>query len=226
MPGRDIKFVNSKIYHIFNKTTDRRRVFNDESLTYFFLDLLKYYRSSKSIIRYSNYIIMPNDIREFYDQKIIIRKYFLVDIYCFNVMPNHFHLLIKQNKDGGISHFMSNLVNSFTRFYNIKFDHHGSLFFKPFRAVYVQKEEQCKHVTRYIHLNRYSSGLVKHINDIFIRSDSSLPRYLNIAKDELVEKKFVMNLFGNDSLRYKKFVLDNADYQRSLERLKYVEKWI
>jgi len=168
---------------------------------------------------------MPTDLREFYDQQIIIKKYFLIDIYSFNIMPNHFHLLIKQNKDDGISHFMSYLVNSFTRFYNIKFDHGGSLFFKPFRAVHIQTEEQCKHVTRYIHLNRYSAGLIKEIEYIFSRSDSSLSHYMNIKKDKLIEKDFVLNLFGNDPLRYKKFMLDNADYQRSLERLKYVGKW-
>ena len=226
MPGRDIKFVNGGIYHIFNKTTDKSRIFNDESLTYLFLDLLKYYRSSKSVIRYSNYKKMPSDLKEFYNQQIIIRKYFFIDLYCFNIMPTHFHLLIKQNNEGGISHFMSDLINSFTRFYNIKFDHHGSLFFKPFRAVHVRTEEQCKHVTRYIHLNRYSSGLVKIIGDIFIRPDSSLPRYSSIDKDDLIEKKFMLSLFGNDILRYKKFILDQADYQRSLERLKYIKKWL
>lgn len=225
MPGRDIKLVNEEIYHIFNKTTDKKKIFNDESLMFFFLDLLKYYRSSKSILRYSTYKKLPVEFRAYYDKQISVKKYFLVDIYCFSIMPNHFHLLIRQKKDRGISNFMSNIINSFTRYYNIKFDHGGSLFYKPFRAVHVSTEEQFIHVSRYIHLNRYSSGLVNDINDIFALPSSSLPRYNNNEEDKFIEKVFMMKLFGNNPLRYKKFILAHADFQRSLERLKYIEKW-
>lgn len=226
MPGRDIKFANGEIYHIFNKTTDRSKIFNNESLIYFFIDLLKYYRSSKSIIKYSKYKKISPDLKDLYDKSITDRKYFLVDLLCFCIMPNHFHLLLRQKSEKGVSHFMSNLINSFIRFYNIKFDHHGSLFFKPFRAVHVMTEEQCKHVSRYIHLNRYSSGLAKELDDIFISPYSSLPAYMRVKGDSLIEKNLVMNLFGNDPKRYEKFVRDHSDYQRFLERFKYVEKWL
>ncbi len=226
MPGRDISFVNNGIYHIFNKTVDKSKIFTDTSHAVLFLELLKYYRSTQSKIRYSRYKELEQKVRISYEKQILIKKYHQVEIFCYCIMPNHFHLLIRQKTKRGIPHFMSLTLNSFTRYYNIKFKRNGQLFFSPFRAVTISTHEQFIHVSRYIHLNLYSSGLISHVNDLFNYPFSSLSGYLKNNNDELIEKKFLLNIFNNDPTRYKKFMTNNAEYQKSLERLKYAEKWV
>ncbi len=225
MPGRDIKFVNKGIYHIFNKTTDRSKVFFDDALCYLFLDVLKYYRSTKSNLRYSNYKNLTQEIKEFYDKQLQIEKYFHVNLFCFSLMPAHYHLLLQQKRNDGVSHYISQIINSFTHYYNIKFSRLGSLFLSPFRAVEVRTQEQFIHVSRYIHLNHYSSGIITDTNELYVNPFSSFPRYMNSNKDDLIEKNYLLKMFNNNPKRYKEFVLNNAEYQKSLERLKYTEKW-
>lgn len=226
MPGRDITFVNGGIYHIFNRTVDKRKIFIDLSHANLFLELLNYYRSTQANIRYSHFQQSDSEMKKYQEKQISIKKYHQVEIYCFSIMPTHFHLLLKQKKANGISHFMSQILNSFTRYYNIKYDRSGQLFFTPFRAVAVTTREQCIHVSRYIHLNLYSAGLISQINDLFGYPYSSMPRYLNNNRDQFIEKTFLLNMFNSNPLLYKKFVMDNAEYQKSLERFKYAEKWI
>ena len=68
MPGRDITFVNDGIYHIFNRTADKSGVFSDNNLSLLFLDLLKYYRSERANLRYSNYQELNLEIKKFYEE--------------------------------------------------------------------------------------------------------------------------------------------------------------
>src|SRR3989338_671183 len=225
MPGRDITFVNDGIYHIFNRTADKSGVFSDNNLSLLFLDLLKYYRSERANLRYSNYQELNLEIKKFYEEQLRIMKYFYIDLYCFSIMPTHYHLLLRQKKNSGLSHYISQIINSFTHYYNNKNNRLGPIFLSPFRAVQVRTHEQFIHVTRYIHLNHYSSGFLKDIDDLFSYPFSSLPRYVNIRKDELVEKTFLLRMFHNNPSRYREFILNNAEYQKSLERLKYTEKW-
>lgn len=65
--------------------------------------------------------------------------------YCF--MPNHFHFLIEQNISNGISSYVSNVLNSFTRYYNIANNRVGPLFLPKFKAVPVTHDDQLIHVS-------------------------------------------------------------------------------
>ena len=80
-------------------------------------------------------------------------------------MPNHFHLLIKQNIDRDYD-ILSNLQNGYTKYFNTKYSRDGHLFQGPFKAVKIDSEEQLLHVSRYIHLNPYSSGMLNNITDL------------------------------------------------------------
>ena len=226
MPGRDITFVNNGIYHIFNKTTDKSKIFTVDLHASLFQELLKYYRSTKSNIRYSHFKELESEMFEYHKKQILIKKYHLVEIYCFCIMPTHFHLLLKQKVKNGVSYFMSKVINSFTRYYNIKYEHYGQLFLSPFRAVAVRTFEQFIHVSRYIHLNPYSSGIVTDISKLLDYPYSSFSIYQNNKKDKFIEKSFLLKMFNNNFSQYKEFVINNAEYQKSLERLKYAEKWI
>ena len=84
----------------------------------------------------------------------------LVSILAYCVMPNHFHLLLKQEVEGGISTYLRRLTVSFVRYYNILHKQKGPLFESFFKAVLIESENQLLHVSRYIHLNPTSAKLV------------------------------------------------------------------
>lgn len=68
-------------------------------------------------------------------------------------MPNHFHLLIRENTEGGISKFMGKLLTAYSMYFNKKNERSGPLFTRPFRAVHVARDEHLNHLFSYIHLN-------------------------------------------------------------------------
>lgn len=226
MPGRDIKFYNNGIYHIFNKTLNKQDIFRDDKLASRFLEELHYYLSSKTQIRFSSYINLSEDMKKVHANLISIKKHHHVDLFSHNLLPNHFHILVKQKRTNGVSKYVSNLINSLTKYSNTKLNRSGPLFLSPFKAVEIKSREQFIHTFRYIDLNPYSSGIVKNIDDLFTYPWSSLKTYLNKEnKKSFINKGFLLGFFNNSVENYKKFLLDHADYQRSLEIIKHAEKF-
>lgn len=226
MSNRYEPFINNEIYHVYNKTIDLRLVFETEVNCNKFLGVSKYYRSSKAKISYSRLADIDPLTAFDYLKKVNYHKYFRVEILIFCFMPTHFHFLIKQKKDKGISRFIADIVNSFTRYFNIKNDRQGPLFLTNFKSVKVNNEAQFMHVSRYIHLNPYSNGLIDKVEDLENFSWSSFRSYVHGGKDNFVNKKDLLLLFNNDKKRYKRFVLSNAEHQKTLEIVKYSGKWL
>lgn len=102
MPSRRDIFQKLEIYHIFNKTIDNNLIFVHPLICERFIDLMRYYRSTKSSLRYSKFILLPSEVRKYKEQEIHYRKYFKVDILAYCLMPNHFHLLLKETAGKGI----------------------------------------------------------------------------------------------------------------------------
>jgi putative transposase len=138
----------------------------------------------------------------------------LVEIVAFCLMPNHFHLLLKQLKKKGISTFMAQISNSYTRYFNLKYDRVGPLFQGVFKAVRVKNDEQLLHLSRYIHLNPVTDYLVENPEEYLY---SSYLEYLK--KPKLVSPEIVLGQFASKA-DYEKFVLNQKDYARKLKEIK------
>ena len=137
-------------------------------------------------------------------------------------MPNHFHLLLKQEQDGGISKFMSNFQNSYTRYYNVKNSRIGSLFLDQFKAVRIETEEQLIHVSRYIHLNPFTGFIVNKFEDLTGYLWSSLREYLfEDIPNPISDAQLVLGYFKNTAA-YKQFVFNQAQYQRELKKIQHL----
>jgi len=77
----------------------------------------------------------------------------LVDIGAYCLMPNHFHLLLRQREEDGISRFMQKLVTGYTMYFNKKNERSGALFQGKFKSVHAHDDRYLKYVISYIHLN-------------------------------------------------------------------------
>ena len=139
------KLVSKHIYHIYNRGVEKRTLFmNDQDYLRFVDDLI--------IFNDVNFVINPKrrirDIRN-NDYK---RKP-LVDILTFCLMPNHYHLLLRQRVDGGITEFMRKLGDGYVKYFNIKHQRVGTLFQGKFKSVLIDNESQFTYIPFYIHLN-------------------------------------------------------------------------
>lgn len=224
MPGRLEPFIDNYVYHVFNKTINSLIVFEDRYCGTF-LSTVEYYRSSKSRVSLSHLKRLDLELQKQIFKMTTLSKFFRVEILAYCLMPTHYHLLLKQKQNKGIQKFMTNLGNSFTKYYNIKNDRNGPLFIPRFKSVSINTEEQLKHVCRYIHLNPYSGEIITDVERLENYRWSSYKEYLGKSKASLSNPQMILELFGNDRSRYKKFVSDQADYQRSFEYIKHTEKW-
>ena len=136
-------------------------------------------------------------------------------------MPNNYHLLLKQLIDGGISKYLSQVQNSYSRYFNVRRKKAGSVFQGHFKAKRIETDEQLIHLSRYIHLNPYSSYVVKLIDNLKTYLWSSLPGFLGENEYTFVNKSFILDLF-QDKKDYQSFVFNQADYQRELENIKHL----
>jgi len=216
MPLRKVPLVIGEYYHVFNRGINRQPTFLEKRDYIRALETLSYYRPATSDIRYSQFLKKPFDERQDLLTKLAkVEHQITIVAYC--LMPNHFHLLLRQNVEQGISKFLSNFQNSYTKYFDSKHKRSGALFDRQFKAVLVESENQLLHLTRYIHLNPYSSHLV--ISDqITTYPYSSLPEYLS-GHYHLANPNIVLDIYP---ARYESFVLDHADYQQQLEKIKHV----
>lgn len=219
MPGRITPLVTDEIYHVYNRGINRQPTFITKREFQRALLTIKYYKVSDPPIRLSKFLQFEKGRQEEI-QEAINQRDKLVEILCFCLIPNHFHFLLKQKKENGISKFLGNLQNSYTRYFNTLNGRDGSLFLDQFKAKRIETDEQLIHVSRYIHLNPYTGHVVKSLKELELYPWSSFPYYLR-GDNGFVDIELVLGMFKNVA-SYKKFVFDQADYQRRLKEIEHL----
>lgn len=213
--------VTNEYYHVFNKSIAGYKIFNTEQEFERMLCLVRYYQMEEVPVGFSNFIRaehveckgLMNSIHYLFKES---KK--LVEINAFCIMPTHFHLVVKQLIDNGISKFMNNIQNGYTRYFNIKIRRKGPLWVGRFKRILVETDEQLWHLSRYIHLNPVTANLVKRPQNWLY---SSYREYMNeIKADEKIS--FPNGVFDIDPCDYKEFVDDRIDYQRELGLIKHL----
>lgn len=202
--------MTDQIYHVFNRGVARLPIFTNKRDHDRFLETIYYYRFQGPKPKFSQ-------LSRFKDSKFEKNKK-IVEIFCYCLMPNHYHFLIKQLEENGVSEFINKLSNSYTKYFNTKHNRVGSLMQGQFKAVRIEYEEQLMHVSRYIHLNPVASFLVKNLNTY---SWSSYLSYIGSQQDKICSKEFISAMFKNPQ-KYEEFVLDQVEYAQSLERIKHL----
>ena len=226
MPSRSNIFVINYYYHIYNKTIDNLDPFNDVIVSDYFLNLVNYYRYSDLKMSYSETLRLEPDIKDQYWNHLKKSNKYKIEILAFCLMPNHFHFLLKEKQDKGISKFMADVLNGLTRFSNIINKRKGPIFLPRFRSKPIMDEEQLIHVSRYIHLNPYVSGLIGRIDDIWYYPFSSAGEYIN-ETNNFLNTKHILDLgyyLGNRN-KYKRFVENEAEHGKTKALNKYASKW-
>ncbi len=223
MPYRKVVLAPQQIYHIFNRGVAALPIYLNTRSYLRFLDLVDYYRFSNTPFSFSKLMSLPKEEREKILTELKKENAVHVEILAYCFMPNHFHFLLKQITDKGISVFMRNLQDSYVKYFNIKNERAGPLFQSMFKAVIIETDEQLLHVSRYIHLNPSTAYIVEPENLEDYRW-SSLNPYLDKSLNSaycFINPKIVLSFFKKKE-DYKKFVLNQASYQRELDKIKHL----
>lgn len=203
-------------YHIFTRSIAKYVVFNDQDDYGRFNELINLYRFKDFNYKYSSFLYLKTEMQEIVVNGLDKNEK-LVEIVAYCIMPTHIHLLLKQTTDDGISKYVAKILNSYTRYFNSKYHRKGPLWEGHFKNVLVNSDEQLLHLTRYIHLNPTSIGLIeKPENWMF----SSYPEY--IKPDSAGGLCNFEDLFNLSPSQYRKFVNDQKSYQRNLSIIKSI----
>lgn len=144
---RSLTFASGEFYHIYNRGTEKRNIFQSSRDYQRFLCLL--YICNGGI---------PVDLKlqgsTLEDLRQINREEKLIEIAAYCLMPNHFHLLIYEKEEGGISKFMQKLTTAYTMYFNKRYKRTGALFQGKFKARHASASDNyLKYLMAYIHLN-------------------------------------------------------------------------
>lgn len=210
MPPRRVILASGETYHIFNRSLRQTPIFTTKREFDLFLMAIRYYLQPNPPVKFSIYRQQPNKY------KTDLTKT-LVKIVAYCLMPTHFHFILTQHEEEGIKIFIHRLTTSYSRYFNLKYNQKGPVFENRFKAVRIETQEQLIHLSRYVHLNPTTSFLVKDPGQY---NYSSYKIYLNEEESDFVDLSKVMSEFTVEN--YKRFVLDQKDYQRELERIKHL----
>lgn len=210
MPYRIIPFETGSFYHVYNRGVEKRQIFPDERYCQRFLQTLYYYQFSGPKPKFSN--------KDRFKEHDFDQNPKIVEIICYCLMPNHFHLLLQQSQDNGIKEFIGKISNSYTKYFNTKNKRVGPLLQGTFKAIPIETDFQLMHVSRYIHLNPYVSDLTR---DLDTYSYSSYLDYVGITQGKICNEKPILDFFKNIN-DYKNFVSGNQDYARELAKMKNI----
>lgn len=143
-------FVPGEYYHLYNRGVDKRIIFSSARDYRRFIMLL-YIANSQEPLRLDNLINMQ---RKSYNEILSMKRgEQLVSIGSWALMPNHFHILVREEVEGGITKFMKKLGTAYSMYFNIRYQRAGSLFGGLFKSRHVSDDRYLKHLFGYIHLN-------------------------------------------------------------------------
>ena len=186
-------YVSGQFYHLYNRGASRALIFREED----------------------NYVFVLRKIKHY------VRELALTPIaYC--LMPNHYHLVVRQDGQERAGLLPQRVFNSYTKAYNKKYDHSGTLFQGPYRAIRLDSEPHLLHLCRYIHANPVKDGLASTPDDW---PWSNYREWIGERPGTLLDRAFVREHFPSPA-DYREFVLDYVRERRAPEGIeRYLAEW-
>ncbi len=203
--------ITGSIYHVYSRTIGGVEIFteNDAKFADLFLAIMRHcHKYSTSYSQHRKKIKLNGD--EFFRLPASItpsdkpKDVIPVKIHAYTIMPNHFHLIVEQLVDDGISFYIGRLLKGFSKIYNKEVGRKGALWEGKFRAKLIADEESYRQVIRDIHLNPIKSSRLS-VTALEDYEYSSYPDAIGKRNNWLCDHTMLQNMF-NSPMEYEKFV--------------------
>jgi putative transposase len=146
--SRGLTFQVGGFYHIYNRGTEGREIFTSSNDSERFTALLYHANSVEPLLHRVGR--GPTSAKSLLESA---RGDSFIDLCVYCLMPNHFHLLVHEHTEGGVSRFMQKLSTAYTMYFNTRYERTGVLFQGKFKAREVNEDRYLKYLIAYIHLN-------------------------------------------------------------------------
>lgn len=213
---RKIPLATGQTYHIFTRSIADFKVFNNKADFTRMQQLIKYYMVGDDL-KFSKFIELEICQQNGFDIafNIILKdKEQLVQIIAYCIMPTHIHLVLKQLTENGISKYMNDILNGYSKYFNTRHKRKGPLWESRFNSLLVDTDEQLFHLTRYLHLNPITAGIVDRPEDWKF---SSYREYLGNNNFKICQFNDILDIKPES---YRKFVNERISYQIELAKIK------
>jgi putative transposase len=202
MTARKTPFASGEFYHVFNRGVDKRIIFTDRhDQDRFFQSLVEFNTLDPIGSLYENSRRQRGGPTATLSEKLVN-----IIAYCLN--PNHYHLILEQLVDGGISELMKR-IGGYTWYFNNKYDRSGTLFQGKFKAVHIDSNEYFLHVSAYVNLNDHVHKLYDKTSKL-VPNRSSWEEYADKEVKGICEKEIILGQFRNVD-EYKEFALSSLE---------------
>jgi len=215
MSIRKTNFVSGEYYHIYNRGNDKKIIFHDTQDYKRFVGILNL---SNSTIKFHTSDISKNMF-------LFGKGKNLVGVGSYCLMPNHFHIIITEIEEGGITKFMQKVGTAYSMYYNKKYSRTGSLFEGKFKSKHINKDVYFKYLFSYVHLNPIKL-IQKDWKDVGIKNKSealiflneykysSYLDYLGVKRDEniIINREVFPNYFSSKE-KFQKEIFEWLSYK-------------
>ena len=201
MPYR-YNFYAGGYYHIYNRGVEKRPIFRQEKDYFKLISIFSAYLSPQKDPTLKRHPVFDKEI----------------ELFCFSLMPNHFHLLLRQKANDSISRFMKCVWNAYSSYFNVNYERVGPIFQGRFKAKEVGNDAYLLDLSRYIHRN--SIGLTDgagKTRPLLEYRYSSYRHYLNLENMPFVHSEEILSFFNSSrpGFSYQNFV-ENDNENESL----------
>ena len=191
-------FENGEFYHVYNRGVDKRIIFQEDYDVFRFIQGMKDFNTVNPIGSIYEKSFLKDPIQSSDSE--------LVNIIAYCLNPNHYHFILEQIVEGGISKYLGKLAGGYTYYFNEKYDRSGSLFQGPFKVKPIKSNDYLLHASAYVNLNDRVHQLDRH--DSGLKSKSSWSEYTEEGiKNELCKKAVVLDQFKSKNA-YKNYAED------------------
>lgn len=158
--------MTGEYYHIYNRGVDKRDIFSDVKDLHRFVESMLEFNKVEVIGSLANLRKTQIEIAP----KALSRKP-LVSIVAYCLNPNHFHFVLKQEIDNGISKFMQKLQAGYTYYFNVKNSRTGALFQGTFKSHFLSNENYFNKIIGYVNKNYRIHNIPKNKANFVFASD-------------------------------------------------------
>ena len=222
MPSKNIVkiYQPNSFYHIYNRGFNDQTIFKNKQDYGVFLNYLKSALLPPIKETQTRTIQVNNQPYQTFNPET---KNFSksIELHAYCLMPNHYHLLIKQIPEKSIDQFMKSLSIRYTMYFNKNHKRKGSLFESRYKAVLITDPEQILYVSKYIHLNPLPKKELKNLTQYLASQHSSYSDYLKITNTSWLHTQEILKYFKNSPST--KFY-NRSKYQDFVENLKDANK--
>ncbi len=192
-------------YHIFNRGVDKCITFRDDTDRWRFLTLLILLQGEVYFPQVGRLVSVVKswsfDKNEDFEEVLMTKS---IDLVGFCLMPNHFHLLLRELKEGGISKFMQRLLGAYTKYFNTRYHRSGHLFGGKFQSAHVDEDRYLNYLSAYIHMNPRDIKEWRHREEKY--PWSSFQDYVKQNRfGAFLNNTVILDQFNN-GMEYQKFV--------------------